>query len=182
MSGCLRLTTNARDGNKKRVLFLCTHNSVRSQMAEGLLRAMHGDRFEAYSAGVVATSVDPCAVRVMGEIGIDISCQRSKTVQEFQGLVFDLAVTVCDHAKQACPIVSTDLDRPGGSPKAHLIIHHSFADPASVTGSEEERLKAYRRARDEICEWISEALPKVLSGDPKDADRSEEQVQAGLSA
>ncbi|MDD4580026.1 MAG: arsenate reductase ArsC [Methanothrix sp.] len=74
------MSSNAGDRNKKRVLFLCTHNSVRSQMAEGLLRAMHGDRFEAYSAGVVATSVDPCALRVMREIGIDLSHQRSKTV------------------------------------------------------------------------------------------------------
>ncbi len=164
MSGRLPMSSNAGDRNKKRVLFLCTHNSVRSQMAEGLLRAMHGDRFEAYSAGVVATSVDPCALRVMREIGIDLSHQRSKTVQEFQGLIFDLAVTVCDHAKQACPIVSTDLDHPGSFPLARVILHHSFADPASVTGSDEERLMAYRRVRDEICEWISETLSKKQAG------------------
>ena len=109
------MTANARDQDKKKVLFLCTHNSARSQMAEALLRAMYGDRYEAYSAGVVATSVDPRAVRAMLEIGIDISAQRSKSSQEFQDTIFDLAVTVCDRAKQACPICSTQLELPSKS-------------------------------------------------------------------
>ena len=106
----IEMTSSTTDQEKKKVLFLCTHNSARSQMAEGLLRAMYADRYEAYSAGVDATSVDPRAVLVMTEIGIDISGQRSKSSQEFQDTIFDLAVTVCDRAKQACPICSTRLE------------------------------------------------------------------------
>jgi arsenate reductase (thioredoxin) len=139
---------------KKKVLFLCTHNSARSQMAEGLLRAMRGDGYEAYSAGIFSSHVDPRAIGVMDEIGIDISSQRSKTVQEFQDTIFDLAVTVCDRAKQACPIVSTEHE--GWSPKAREVIHHSFRDPAQATGSEEQQLSAFRKIRDEIREWISQ--------------------------
>ena len=86
--------------DKKSVFFLCTHNSARSQMAEGLLRAIHGEEYEVYSSGIVATSVDPHAVLVMREIGIDISSQRSKTSSEFGDTIFDLAVTVCDRARQ----------------------------------------------------------------------------------
>ena len=119
---------------KKKVLFLCTHNSARSQMAEGLLRAMYADRYEAYSAGVEATSVDPRAVLVMKEIGIDISAQRSKSPDEFQDTIFDLAITVCDRAKQACPICSTQLKLPSKSPRAKEVIHKSFADPAAGSG------------------------------------------------
>ena len=106
------MTSTPGDLEKKKVLFLCTHNSARSQMAEGLLRAMYAVRYEAYSAGVAATSVDSRAVRAMLEIGIDISAQRSKSSQEFQDTIFDLAVTVCDRAKQACPICSTELKLP----------------------------------------------------------------------
>src|SRR5664280_352170 len=93
------MVTSTRSQEKKKVLFLCTHNSARSQMAEGLLRAIYGDRYEAYSAGVEATTVNPHALIVMKEIGIDISSQRSKTPQEFQDTIFDLTVTVCDWAK-----------------------------------------------------------------------------------
>ncbi len=127
-------------------------------MAEGLLRAMYGDRYEAYSAGVEATSVDPRAVQVMLEIGIDISGQRSKSSLEFQDTVFDLAVTVCDRAKQACPICSTELELPAKSPKAREVIHRSFEDPALATGSAEEQLEVFRRVRDEIKDWISQNL------------------------
>ena len=140
---------------KKKVLFLCTHNSARSQMAEGLLRAMYGDRYEAYSAGVDPTAVDPRAVRAMSEIGIDISGQRSKSSQEFLDTVFDLAVTVCDRARQACPICSTRLELPSSLPKAREVIHRSFEDPAAALGTEEEQLEAFRRVRDEIADWIS---------------------------
>ncbi|MDQ1262054.1 MAG: hypothetical protein QG575_1235, partial [Euryarchaeota archaeon] len=112
------MTSIARDRDKKKVLFLCTHNSARSQMAEGLLRAMYPDRYEAYSAGIEATFVDPRAVRAMAESGIDISAQRSKTAQEFPDTIFDLAVTVCDRAKQACPICVTELSLPSRFPKA----------------------------------------------------------------
>jgi arsenate reductase len=154
------MTTDASGQDKKKVLFLCTHNSARSQMAEGLLRAMHGDRYEAYSAGVVATSVDPRAVFVLKEIGIDITSQHSKSSQEFQDTIFDLAVTVCDRAKQACPICSTELNLPSQSPRAKEVIHRSFADPAAAAGSEEERLEAFRRVRDEIKEWIYQTFVK----------------------
>jgi arsenate reductase len=141
---------------KKKVLFLCTHNSARSQMAEGLLRAMHGDRYEAYSAGVKATAVDSRAVRAMSEIGIDISSQRSKSSQEFLDTVFDLAVTVCDRARQACPICSTEIELPARTPRAREVIHRSFLDPAATKGSEEEKMQAFRKVRDEIKEWISQ--------------------------
>jgi len=140
------------------VLFLCTHNSARSQMAEGLLRAMHREDYQAYSSGVVATSVDPRAVRAMLEIGIDISAQRSKSSEEFQGTIFDLAITVCDRAKQACPICSTQLELPGQSPRAREVIHKSFADPAAASGSEEEQLEVFRQVRDEIKEWITQTF------------------------
>jgi arsenate reductase (thioredoxin) len=143
---------------KKKVLFLCTHNSARSQMAEGLLRAMYADRYEACSAGVAATSLDPRAVQAMLEIGIDISASRSKSSQEFLDTVFDLVVTVCDRAKEACPICSTQLELPGRSPRAREVIHKSFADPAAAGGVEEEQLEAFRRVRDEIKEWISQTF------------------------
>ncbi len=143
------------DQQNKKVLFLCTHNSARSQMAEGLLRAMHGEEYEAYSAGVAATSVDPRAVLVMKEMGIDISGQHSKTSSEFGDTIFDLAVTVCDRARQACPICSTRLELPSSLPKAREVIHRSFEDPAAALGTEEEQLEAFRRVRDEIADWIS---------------------------
>ena len=152
------MTSTAMDQDKKKVLFLCTHNSARSQMAEGLLRAMHGDRYEAYSAGVVATSLDPRAVRAMLEIDIDISAQRSKSSQEFQDTIFDLAVTVCDRAKQACPICSTELKLPGKSPRAKDVIHRSFEDPALALGSDEQQLQVFRQVRDEIKDWISKTF------------------------
>jgi arsenate reductase len=145
---------------KKKVLFLCTHNSARSQMAEGLLRAIYGDRYEAYSAGVKATTVNPHAVLVMKEIGIDISSQHSKTPQEFQDTIFDMAVTVCDRAKVSCPICSTNLELSTESPRAREVIHKSFEDPAAPVGSEEEQLKVFRRVRDEIKDWILQTFEK----------------------
>ena len=152
------MTADASGQDKKKVLFLCTHNSARSQMAEALLRAMYGDRYEAYSAGVAATSVDPRAVRAMLEISIDISASRSKSSQEFLDTVFDLAVTVCDRAKEACPICSTQLELPSKNPRAREVIHKSFADPAAAAGSEEGQLEAFRQIRDEIKEWISQTF------------------------
>ena len=148
------------DQQNKKVLFLCTHNSARSQMAEGLLRSMYGDSYEAYSAGVVATSVDPRAVLVMKEIGIDISRQRSKTSSEFEDTVFDLAVTVCDRARQACPICSTQIELPSSSPKAREVIHRSFEDPAAAAGTEEEQIEPFRRARNEIIDWITQIFER----------------------
>ncbi|VVB72673.1 Protein ArsC [uncultured archaeon] len=129
---------------KKRVLFLCTHNSARSQMAEGLLRAMLGSRYEGYSAGVHATAVDPDAIRAMAEIGVDISGQRSKGLDEVKEIGFDLVVTVCDRAKEACPFL----------PGVKNPIHKSFEDPAAYVG--EARMPAFRRVRDEIRSWIEE--------------------------
>ncbi len=145
---------------KKKVLFLCYHNSARSQMAEGLLRSMYGDSYEVYSAGIVATVVDPRAIQVMEEIGFDISAHRSKAAQEFKDTVFDIAITVCDRARQNCPVCSTPLELPDeqpklvGQPQAKEVIHKSFKDPADAVGSEEEQLEAFRRVRDEIKEWI----------------------------
>jgi len=127
-------------------------------MAEGLLRAMYGDSYEAYSAGVAATSVDPRAVAVMKEIGIDISDQRSKSAEEFRDTIFDLAVTVCDRAKQACPICSTHLELPSKNPRAREVIHRSFEDPAAVSRSWEEQLPVFRRVRDEIKDWIAQTF------------------------
>jgi len=131
---------------KKRVLFLCTHNSARSQMAEGLLRALKGDLYEVCSAGISPTTVDPDAIGAMAEIGIDISRQRSKGLDEIAAIKVDLVVTVCDSAKEACPFF----------PGAKEQIHKSFDDPAAYEG--EARLQAFRRVRDEIGEWIKETF------------------------
>jgi len=129
---------------KKRILILCTANSARSQLAEGLLRYDHGDKFEVESAGTKATLVRPEALKVMAEIGIDISGHRSKVVDEFANQSFDYVLTVCDNAKESCPIF------PGhGNP-----IHHSFDDPAAVQGTDEERLASFRRVRDEIRTYL----------------------------
>ena len=129
---------------KTRVIFVCTANAARSQMAEGLLRAKYGNRFDAYSAGTRQTKVSTRAITVMQEIGIDISHHRSKTLDEFRGTSFDLAVTLCDNASAICPIVS-------GAKKT---IHHGFTDPHMVPGTDETILDGYRRVRDEIAGWI----------------------------
>ena len=138
----------AEAGDRTRVLFLCTHNSARSQMAEGLLRTLAGDRFEAMSAGTEATHVRPLAVRAMGEIGIDISDQESKTLDRFLGEPFDYVITVCDDASEACPLF------PGGGSR----LHWSFEDPSRAEGSEEERLEVFRSVRDQIREHIEQEL------------------------
>jgi arsenate reductase len=140
--------------DKKKVLFLCFHNSARSQMAEGLLRAMYGDRYEVQSAGVQATSIDPRAIKIMSEIGIDISGQRSKSMTELRGILFDVAVTVCDKAREMCPLCRVSLQAPETAPAAKEVIHKNFKDPATAKGSEEEQLYAFRQARDDIKEWI----------------------------
>ena len=132
----------------RRVLFLCTHNSARSQMAEGLLRARGGDAFEAHSAGVEATEVRPLAVVAMAELGIDISGQTSKRMDTYAGQAFDTVVTVCDEAREACPVF----------PGAGRTLHWSFDDPSAATGSDEARLAVYRRVRDEINARIEAEL------------------------
>src|SRR5689334_14650577 len=128
--------------NSKRVLILCTGNSARSQMAEGLLRNLAGDRFEVESAGVAPTRVRSEAVTAMREIGIDISQQRSKSVDEFTGQPFDYVITVCDNANEQCPVFPANTKR----------IHWSFEDPAAAEGDEAARLAVFRRVRDEILE------------------------------
>ncbi len=142
--------------DKMKILFICYHNSARSQMAEGLLRALYGDRYEVYSAGIEATKVDPRAVKVMNEIGIDISGQHSKRMGEYRGILFDLAVTVCDKAKEACPICGISLKAPATAPAAKKTIHKTFNDPAIAEGSDEEQLNIFRQVRDEIRSWITE--------------------------
>ncbi len=144
--------------HREKVLFLCSHNSARSQMAEGLLRAMYEDRYDVYSAGIKATSVDPHAIKVMKEIGIDISGQRSKSMKEYSGIVFDLVVTVCDKANETCPLCGTTLKPLPKMPVAKETFHKGFDDPAIASGSEEEQLSKFRQVRDEIKDWISQAF------------------------
>lgn len=132
---------------KKRVLFLCTHNSARSQMAEGLLRH-GGERYEVFSAGTEETQVRPLAIEAMKEIGIDISDQFSKTLDQFVDQRFDYVITVCDSANESCPVF----------PNAERRLHWSFEDPSAAKGSDEERLKVFRRVRDEIRERIRHEL------------------------
>jgi len=130
-----------------KVLFLCTGNSCRSQMAEGWARHLKGDRIEAYSAGIETHGLNPDAVRVMAEAGVDISGQRSKHVDELRGIAFDCVVTVCDHAHQSCPVF----------PGKAKIIHADFDDPprlAANAKTEEERLAPYRRVRDAIRTFV----------------------------
>lgn len=126
--------------DKQRALFVCTHNSARSQMAEGLLRSVAGERFEAFSAGTEATGVRPEAVAVMAEIGIDLSGQESKTLGRYLGEPFDYVVTVCDEANEACPFF----------PGAKRRLHWSLPDPSAAEGTEEERLAVFRSVRDRL--------------------------------
>ncbi|MHB8164379.1 MAG: arsenate reductase ArsC [Methanoregula sp.] len=129
---------------KTRVIFVCTANAARSQMAEGLLRAKYGDRYEVFSAGTKQAKVSTSAITVMQEIGIDISHHRSKTLDEFRGVSFDLAVTLCDNAHAICPFV----------PGAKKTIHHGISDPHLIPGSDDTILDGYRRVRDEIAGCI----------------------------
>jgi arsenate reductase len=133
----------------RRVLVLCTGNSARSQMAEGLLRHDGGEAFEVASAGTHPTRVRPEAVQVMSEIGIDISSHWSKSIDHFAGQAFDVVLTVCDHANEACPVF----------PGAATRLHHSFADPAAVVGSEEQRLAAFREVRDQLRGYLRDQFP-----------------------
>jgi arsenate reductase (thioredoxin) len=140
--------------DKKTALFLCTHNSSRSHMAEGLLRSIHGGQWEAFSAGTKPRGVHPYAVKVMAEIGIDISENQSKHVASFLEKNFDLVVTVCDDANEACPIF------PGGIKR----LHQGFPDPSAAPGTPDERLAVFRRIRDEIRQWIKTNI--VFSAHP----------------
>jgi arsenate reductase (thioredoxin) len=133
-------------GGRSRVLFLCTHNSARSQMAEGLLGHLAGDRFEPFSAGTEVTHVRPEAIETMRELGVDISGQKSETLNRYLGEPFDYVVTVCDDANEACPVF----------PNAKERLHWSLPDPSTVTG--EERLGAFRGVRDRIQALIRSEL------------------------
>jgi len=147
--------------NKMKVLFLCTHNSARSQMAEGLLRHFYGDRYEVFSAGSTPTHVNSLAVKVMAELGIDISNQRSKSIEEFRGNDIDLVVSVCTSSvRVTCPFCSSPLS--SGRPEiinetllgAKRYLQHGFSDPSEEEGSDDEKLAAFRRTRDDIKKWI----------------------------
>jgi arsenate reductase len=127
----------------KEILFICTNNSARSQMGEALVNAFLGAKYRAYSAGTTPTSINPYVVKVLSEIGIDTSKQKSKSINEFRDKQFNYVVTVCDRAKETCPFF------PGKK-----VIHKSFTDPSSATGTEEEILEQTRQVRDEIREWI----------------------------
>jgi len=133
---------------KKRILFICTHNSARSQMAEGLTNYFFGDRWEGFSAGTEKTVVKPMAIKALEEIGIDISHHHSKLITDFQGEEFDIVVTVCDSAKETCPFF----------PGAGKRVHKSFTDPSDTKGTDDEVLKAFCRTRDEIHHWLKELL------------------------
>jgi arsenate reductase len=131
-----------------RVLFLCTHNSARSQMAEGLLRSLGDDRFEAHSAGTEATAVRPLAIKVMAELGIDISKHTSKTLDGYITQRFDYVITVCDDANESCPVF----------PNATHRLHWSLPDPSKATGTEDEQLAVYRRVRNDLRSRINAEL------------------------
>jgi len=140
---------------KLKVLFLCTGNSCRSQMAEGWARHLNGDVIEPYSAGIETHGSNPNAVKVMAEAGVDISMQRSKHVDELKNVSFDYVVTVCDHAHESCPLF----------PGKTKVVHVGFDDPprlARNAGTEEEVLQPYRRVRDEIRDFVG-ALPERLT-------------------
>jgi arsenate reductase (thioredoxin) len=132
--------------DKKRVLILCTGNSARSQMAEGLLRHDSGERFEVESAGTRPSSVRPEAIAVMRELGIDISGHRSKHVDEFERQRFDYVITVCDNARESCPVFFSAAKK----------LHHNFEDPAALQGPEEKRLALFRRVRDELRAYLDQ--------------------------
>ena len=141
-------------GEKSRVLFLCTHNSARSQMAEGLLGHLAGDRFEPFSAGTEATHVRSEAIEAMRELGVDISGQVSETLDRYLGEPFDYVVTVCDDANEACPVF----------PGAKERLHWSLPDPSAVTGEGGERMEAFRSVRDRIRALIRSELPDGRGG------------------
>ncbi len=138
--------------DKKSILVLCTGNSARSQMAEGLLKYTKGDTYAIYSAGTRPSVVRPEAITVLAEIGIDISKNRSKSVDEFAGKKIDYVLTVCDNAKGNCPYI----------PAVTKLIHHAFDDPAEVKGDAETRLSAFRRVRDEIDAYIKTDFVSIL--------------------
>ena len=153
---------------KKRILFLCTHNSARSQIAEGLLRHLYGDKYEVFSAGTNPTQVNPLAIKAMAETGIDISGQYSKNLDVFKDVEIDLVVSVCrSSSKINCAICASPIvmGRPEliatRLPKAKDYLDYPFEDPSDVVGTEEEKLAAFRRTRDDIRQWIIEEFANL---------------------
>ncbi len=144
------MSTPPDKSNKKSVLFVCTHNSARSQMAEGLLNHLYGDRYQAFSAGTEKTHVRPLTIEAMKNIGIDISHHQSKTVDSFGNMEFDYVITVCDNANKNCPYIPTRNAR----------LHWSFDDPADAEGTEAEKLAVFEKVRDEILEKINSFFKK----------------------
>ncbi len=140
---------------KKKVLILCTGNSARSQMAEGLLRHICKSEFEVFSAGTKPSFVRPEAIKVLAEIGIDISVNHSKSVDEFANENINYVLTVCDNAKENCPYF----------PAITKLIHHSFEDPATIKGNEETRLNALRQARDQIYNYLKNDFVKIIGAE-----------------
>ena len=130
------------------VLFVCTHNSARSQMAEGLLRDRYGDRYDVYSAGTERTHVRPLATSVMEEVNVDLSDHHSKTIDDLGDRTSDVVVTVCDAAREACPYLPAEEEN----------LHRSFEDPSSAQGTDEERRAVFRRVRDALADWIDETF------------------------
>ena len=141
----------AEQGFRKKALFICTHNSARSQMAAGLLKHLSGDRFEAFSAGTDPSRVNPFAVKTMAEIGVDISHHRSRHVGSFKGERFDYVITVCEQARESCPIY----------PGADHTLHWSFVDPSGASGNNGQKLEVFRTVRDQIKKRIEEFLGPV---------------------
>ncbi len=137
----------------KKVLFICTRNSARSQMAEGLINHDLAGKVQAFSAGIEPSSVNPLAIAVMMELGIDISGHRSKSLDEFLDEKFDFVITLCDHAAESCPIFFGGVQR----------IHMGFPNPAAVSGSQEERLAAFRKVRDQMHTQLVEFLSNKKS-------------------
>jgi len=135
---------------KKKILFLCTHNAARSQMAEGFVNALYADRYQAYSAGSEPTELHPCAIEVMAEQGIDIASQRAKSVDEYDNASFDYVVTMCADAQENCPIF------PGGV----AYLHHTFVNPGAAPGSGNDQRASFRHVRDEIKVWLEEIFGK----------------------
>lgn len=140
--------------SRPRVLFLCTHNSARSQMAEGFLRSMAGDRFEAGSAGTERTSVNPLAIRAMAELGIDIGHHTSKPYESVMHQPWDYVITVCDNAKESCPLVPGSVKR----------LHWSFEDPSQATGDDAQRFAVFREVRDQIRDCLTAWLQNESTG------------------
>ena len=134
--------------DKKKVLFVCTQNSARSQMSEAILRHFHGDKYEAFSAGIKPYIVNPVAIEVMKNIGVDMSSHRSKSIDEYIHQEFDAVITVCDNAKEQCPHIA-------GSKRK---LHHTFANKVPVTGTDREIYEGFERLRDEIKNWLDDSV------------------------